>query len=115
MIATKIYDNKINKEFEIFIGKNAQENWDIIDNASQSDIWFHLDNFPSCHVVLKTDSFETKDFNKQTLIFCASLCKVNSKYANLKKIKVIYTKIHNIKKADKVGSVITTNTKTIEI
>lgn len=115
MINTKIFDNKLNQEFDIIIGKNAKENWDIIDNSSQSDIWFHLDNFPSCHVILKTNSFDLKDFNKQTLIYCASLCKNNSKYANLKKISVIYTKIHNVKKGDKVGSVITSNVKTIEI
>ena len=115
MINAKIYDSKLNRDFDIIIGKNAQENWDIIDNASQTDIWFHLDDFPSCHVILVTDSNDIKKFNKQTLIYCASLCKTNSKYATLKKIGVIYTKIHNVKKGDKVGSVITTNTKRIEI
>jgi predicted ribosome quality control (RQC) complex YloA/Tae2 family protein len=111
----KVFDNLINDELEIIMGKSADENWKIIDDSSENDIWFHLDNFPSSHVILKTKGKDFKELNKQTLIHCASLCKENSKYSNMKNISVIYTKIKNVKKADTVGSVTTTSTKSVKI
>ncbi len=111
----KIFDNILQQEFEIIIGKSAKENWQIIDEASENDIWFHLDDYPSSHIILKTENIDIKDFNKQTLIHCASLCKEQSKYSNMKNISVIYTKIKNVKKSDIIGSVNTTLTKKIKI
>ena len=87
-------------EINILIGENAQENWDLIDDASQSEIWFHLDSFSSPHVVIK-HSNPPKYLIKQA----ANLCKMNSKYSNFKNLKVIYTTIKNIKKDSEIGSV----------
>ena len=115
MIQQKVFDSKIKDEFEIIIGQSAEENWKIIDDSEQNDIWFHLDDFPSSHVILKTKNKNIKEFNKQTFIHCGNLCKFHSKYSNLKNISVIYTKIKNITKADTVGSVTTTGTKTVKI
>jgi predicted ribosome quality control (RQC) complex YloA/Tae2 family protein len=111
----KVFDNLINEELEIIMGKSADENWKIIDDSNENDIWFHLDDFPSCHVILKTKGKDLKELNKQTFIHCASICKENSKYCNMKNISVIYTKIKNVKKADTVGSVTTTSTKKLKI
>ena len=111
----KVFDNLINEELEIIMGKSAEENWKIIDDSSQNDLWFHLDDFPSPHVILKTKDKDMKSLNKQTFIHCANLCKENSKYANIKNISVIYTKIKNVKKAETVGSVNTSSSKTIKI
>jgi predicted ribosome quality control (RQC) complex YloA/Tae2 family protein len=115
MKIVQIFDTCINKEFEIHIGKSAEENWQIIDNAEQTDIWFHLDNFPSSHVILKTQSHKIKEFNKSTLIKCASLCKENSKSSGQKDISIIYTLIKNVQKIEPIGSVTTNSTKTIKI
>ena len=35
-----------------WLGKNAQDNWDIIKNAEVNWIWMHLDKFPSGHVII---------------------------------------------------------------
>ena len=40
--------------YSIKVGNNAKENWDIISGASQNDIWFHLDDASSPHIVLQT-------------------------------------------------------------
>ena|ERR1700744_1475363 len=101
-----IFDTKCEKELTIWIGTDAQDNWDIIDKASQFDYWFHLDDKPSCHVILRLPDKKTK-VNKQSLIHCAALCKENSKYKDHKKITVIYTEIKNISKGEDVGSVFT--------
>jgi predicted ribosome quality control (RQC) complex YloA/Tae2 family protein len=44
-------------EFTICIGKSAKENWKLIDDSMPNDIWFHLDDVPSSHVILKTSNF----------------------------------------------------------
>lgn len=101
-------------QYKIRVGENAQENWDLIDDASQNDIWFHVSDHPSCHVVLSID--DNKTYPHKTVInHCASLCKEGSKVSNRKNIKIIYTEIKNVKKGDKTGSVSTKNTKIVKV
>jgi len=45
----------------------------------------------------------------------AFICKQNSKYTDVPKLQIIYTKLMNIQKSTPVGSVITTNIKTVDI
>jgi predicted ribosome quality control (RQC) complex YloA/Tae2 family protein len=101
----QVYDSILKDTFDIVIGTSAEENWQIIDGASNEDIWFHLDEYSSSHVILNTKNLKLKDFNKQTFIHCASLCKQHSKYKNTKNIEIIYTQIKNIKKGNTIGSV----------
>jgi predicted ribosome quality control (RQC) complex YloA/Tae2 family protein len=42
-----------NTEYTIYIGQNKTENWELIDAADSTDIWFHISNHPSCHIILK--------------------------------------------------------------
>lgn len=108
-----IYDECI---YIIKVGQSAQENWDLIDISEQDDIWFHVENNPSCHVVLTTNVFKANKIpHKSVINYCASLCKEGSKLKNNKNVKIIYTQIKNVKKADKLGSVIAKNTKKIKI
>lgn len=86
-------------ETTIIIGKNAQENWDIIDFDSD-DIWLHLNSFPSCHVIIKDN-----DPDIETITYAAKLCRDNTKYKNLKNLKVCYTKCNNLNKGKDPGSV----------
>lgn len=103
-------------KYEITIGKNATENWNIISNSSQNDVWFHLEGMASPHVVLKNyRNDKIKDIPKCVIIRCAYLCKENSKYKNIKKVTVIYTQIKNVSKGDTVGSVFTKNTSELVI
>lgn len=95
------------------IGQSAQENWDLIDDSSQNDIWFHLSKFPSPHVVLQNpENISIKKIPKQLIVKCADLCKYHNKYSSMT-VTIIYTEIKNVTKADKVGAVHTK--KTVEI
>jgi predicted ribosome quality control (RQC) complex YloA/Tae2 family protein len=103
-----------NVDYEIKIGRNSQENWDIIDTSNETDIWFHVANAPSSHVFLKTDEC-IKNIPNQVLKRCACLCKSHSSSASVKKCEIIYTTVSNIEKGKHVGEVITQNTKKIVI
>lgn len=81
------------------IGQNAQENWDLL-SLNENFMWFHLKSFPSCHVVV-----EHENLSNELILEGAQLCLQNTKYRNMKNIKVNYTLLKNLKKADKIGSV----------
>jgi len=108
-----MYEDSAGKIYNILIGVNGQNNWDIIDSSSQNDIWFHVENQPSCHVIIKTDG-DTK-IEKRVINYAAMLCKMNSKAKHQKNTRIIYTLIKNVKKGDTVGSVHTSKTSTIVV
>ena len=104
--------------YNIKIGKSAAENTELVKNANKSDIWFHLSDSPSCHVVLETNSNKVPlhkvplhKVPKQVISRCAYLCKMHSKTSH--NCKVIYTQIENVQITQTPGQVITTNCKTI--
>ena len=90
------FNNKVFK-----LGENARENHRLFDDSLPNDWWFHLDDFPSGHVIV-----ESKKLNKDEIIQAALLVKENSKFRNLKKIKVCYLQIKNLKKGKTLGEVI---------
>lgn len=101
-------------EYMIQIGQNKQDNFDIFDIAVSSDIWFHVDGRPSCHVILKTDE-KIRNIPHQVLKRCAYLCKINSKAKTLPKCEIHYTTIENVTKTNIIGQVQIKNYKTISI
>jgi predicted ribosome quality control (RQC) complex YloA/Tae2 family protein len=88
----------------IKIGENKEENDKIIQEAKQTDIWFHLHNLPSCHIIITNNS--DHPITKQMIHHCANLVKQNTKYKNLPKVKVNYCPIKNVKRTEEKGKVI---------
>ena len=83
----------------IYIGQNAKENWQLVQNSHEDYTWFHLADSPSCHVVC-TQSMDLDIIKK-----CAQLCKTYSKHKNSKRVKVIYTICYNLVKCKTPGEV----------
>ena len=119
MKTAQVYIPKINDTITYTIGTNAQENFDIIDASKETDLWFHVDNLPSCHVVASIPNAEK--YNHKELAYIAKqgacICKQYSKYASQKKLPIIYSKISDITKSpSQIGTVITnSNAKIIYI
>ena len=92
------------------IGENAQENWNILDFYKKENdkyIWFHLNSFSSGYVIMCStindiDKSQLNDY----LYYGAELCKNNTKYRNLKNLKIIYTTLKKLSKTDTIGEVI---------
>jgi predicted ribosome quality control (RQC) complex YloA/Tae2 family protein len=102
-------------EYIIHIGENKRDNWEIIDDADDGDIWFHVENIPSCHVILKCSSLTKKPCSK-VLKRCAYLCKIHTNSAkSLKKCNITYTYVACLEKTNHVGEVIARNCKTISV
>ena len=101
-----LIENHFKRE-EVGVGENAKENWALI-NTNPNFIWLHLNSFPSCHVVI-----ESENPSKDIILYGAILCKSHTKYRNIKNIRVCITTCGNLKKSDKVGSVIFKNKKKV--
>jgi predicted ribosome quality control (RQC) complex YloA/Tae2 family protein len=96
-----------------WLGKNAQDNWDIIKLAEDNWAWFHLDKFSSGHVIIcKNYDIISND----EILYASNLCISNSKYKCQKNIGVVYCQINNLDLGKDIGSVIfKSNRKTRKI
>lgn len=94
----------------IRVGKNAQDNWDLVRNAKQHDLWFHVKSSPSAHVILD-QNFITPENIKE----CALLAKTHSKLKTLSSVNVIYCEVSNIRKGVEVGEVHIKNNKKCKV
>jgi len=104
-------------EIEFKIGQNAHDNFSVIESAEPIDLWFHIEDQSSCHVVATIPP--SIEFDKKQLMYIikqgAILCKQHSRYKSQKKVSVIYTTIQNISLTNIPGTVNTQNTKTVII
>jgi predicted ribosome quality control (RQC) complex YloA/Tae2 family protein len=85
------------------VGKNAKENWKLLNDAEPDDIWFHIDNASSPYVILEVKNLDT--IPDSIISECAKLCKSRSKDKDVKSVSVIYTVVSNLKKGESLGSV----------
>ena len=97
------------------IGKNAADNFRILDLAESHHLWFHIENASSCHIIAHIPS----DINRKNIQYAikqgAVLCKQHSRYANQKNVPIVYTKVQDIVKTNIIGSVQISNAKQIII
>ena len=110
----EVHLNKYNiNGFEVYVGKNNKQNdYLTLHFAQKNDLWFHVQAFHGCHVVLKTNG---KEPDEDTIFKCALLAKQNSKASLDKNVSIDYTYIKYVRKApgQKPGMVNYTNYKTI--
>jgi len=91
-------------EITFTIGQNAEENDQIIDAACLNDLWFHVDNKKSCHVVATVpDNFDRKNL-RYIISQGAVLCKKHS-YPKEKNLPIVFTRVKNIQKTNTPGMV----------
>ena len=110
----------IGTNIDFIIGGNAQENHDIIDegyNANENNLWFHISDKPSAHVISKIpkDLELKKDEVKKIIKQGALICKTYSKYKKEKNVSIDYTKIKNVEKCEEPGVVTLKDVKKIII
>lgn len=94
-------------DVQFYLGRNAKHNWELLDNANDNDIWVHLDNLPSCYVII--DSTSNTIINKIHIKYAAQLCITNSKSKipkNIKGVNYIFTECKNVKKGKSTGEAI---------
>ena len=102
---------------EFWIGSNAQDNFDMIDEADQYDMWFHVNNESSGHVIARIS--DNKELNKKLLnkiiIQGGVICKKHSKYKSKQDLEIVYTRVFDIVKTHTTGKVILRSSKVFTI
>ena len=100
--------------FKVYIGKNNRQNDLIVSKlSSPDDIWFHTQNCPGSHILLKIP--DSNKPNEDVIYECCKLAKKYSSASKSTKIGVIYTRRKFLKKPPKtnLGYVIYKNEKEI--
>ncbi len=64
-------ENFFYKDYKISIGKNQKGNLTLLKNAKMSDIWMHVKDIPSSHVIIRSDK---KNIPEDILDFAGKLC-----------------------------------------
>ena len=104
-------------EYIFLIGTHQDENQTLIDNSNAADIWFHVANVPSCHVICRIDNIVIKDKKHLRKIIKqgALCCKIHSNFANVKNLEITYCLVGDLTNTDVVATVIVNNGKSIKI
>ena len=58
-------------DYKVLIGRNSKENQALLKMAKSNDIWMHIRDIPSSHLIIKTDKQNVPDSLIQK---CAKLC-----------------------------------------
>ena len=107
------YIPSLNKSVNFFVGENAADNFNIIDNSLDDDIWFHVQGFSSGHVIAETNDIKMdKKQLRQIITQGAIICKQYSKYSYMSDLAIIYTQVKHVEKTEVLGCV---NTKMVKV
>ena len=79
--------------YKISLGKNEKANAELLKKAKMSDIWLHLKDIPSAHVIIKSSK---KEVPQSVLEFAAKLC-VKFSTTQQNDYLVDYTQRRNVK------------------
>ncbi len=99
--------------YHIYVGKNNRQNDELsLKFAKKDDLWFHVQNMPGSHVLVRNDRNE---FSQRLIEEAATLAAYYSKGKNSTSVAVDYTEKKNVKKPSgaKLGMVIYEDFKTI--
>ena len=92
-----------NEEIAFHIGQKASDHFPMLDRAHPSDLWFHLDKYPSCHIIASIPEYISREKIKKVIRHGIRLSKEHSKYGS--KVDVIYTRVRYVTKGDVEGQV----------
>jgi predicted ribosome quality control (RQC) complex YloA/Tae2 family protein len=97
----------------IFVGKNSIGNEEILKLSDKNDLWFHVQGYPSSHVILKHNN----GFDEASLLEACQITAYYSKIANEDKVPVDYTTRKYVRKikGSPAGFVIYDNFKTMVV
>ena len=111
------YIDCINSTIEYVVGKDANDNFQILQDSGHDDIWFHIDGSSSAHVIAKIPVGLT--INKKHMLRIikqgAVICKEVSKYASHKNVKIIFASVNDVTPTEKLGTVIVSKAKYMEV
>lgn len=84
------------------MGNDAKENWRLLEEAKEDDIWVHLNGYPSSYVIIKNINRDSK-LNMEAIVYAGQLCKHYSKHKHIKNMKMCYLEAKYVSKGKITG------------
>ena len=78
---------------KVIIGQNRNENVKIIQNSEPNDLWFHLKDYPSCHIVVQNKRLLTKS---ELYEISWLVVKNTNKYKDFKELQISHCLIKDL-------------------
>lgn len=85
-------------------GKNARDNWKLLDEACEDDLWFHVKDESSAYVIVEND-YKTQ-ITDEDILEAAKLCKQHSKLRGKARVNIIWLPVKHVRKGKVVGEAI---------
>jgi predicted ribosome quality control (RQC) complex YloA/Tae2 family protein len=98
------------EDYKVFVGRNANENQKLLALAKANDLWMHIRDIPSSHVIIRTDK---QNLPPSVIEAAAKLC-VDFSVKNPGEYEVDYTK-RKFVKAQEGSNVLYTHYDTIRV
>lgn len=76
------------EDYKVFVGRNSNENQKLLEIAKANDLWMHIRDVPSSHVIIRTDK---QNLPQSVIEAAAKLC-VDFSVKNPGEYEVDYTK-----------------------
>jgi hypothetical protein len=98
-------------EIQYCFGKDRYDNIRILDNAEPGDLWFHIADAPSAHLIVQVPPDLGHSKNRKMLDFYttqgAVLCKQVSKYKGDKNVRVVCAFARDVTAVEKSPGTVT--------
>ncbi len=104
------YESFFIEEYKILVGKSKKSNIELFKDAKKRDVWLHVKDIPSSHVIIRTNK---QNLPLHILEFGAKLC-VNFSTAKKGAYLVDYTKWQHVR-IESGSNVFYTDYKTIKV
>ncbi len=104
------YESFFIEGYKVMVGKSEKSNIALLKEAKKSDIWLHIKEIPSSHVIIRTSK---QNLPQNVLEFAAKLC-VNFSTAKKGNYLVDYTAFKNVR-IQSGANVFYTNYKSVKI
>ncbi len=100
--------------YKVLVGRNNAENDKLTFTAKPNDLWVHVKDYHSSHVIIERAEKEVTD---KVLLIAGEICAYYSKARESGKVEVVYTERKNVKKPpkSKLGFCIYDNFKSITV
>lgn len=98
-------------EVSVLVGKNNVQNDKLLSISDRNDLWFHVKNYHSCHVIVKASD----KINSDIIKIVAEICAFYSEASSGAKVEVDYTLRKFVKKqgGKNLGAVYYTNQQSL--
>ncbi|MFY7729308.1 MAG: NFACT RNA binding domain-containing protein [Flavobacterium sp.] len=112
-----VYIHGLNREITFYIGRNQNENDQVIDMGAPDDLWFHVNEVSSCHVVASIpEDIVTSKEHRYIIKAGAMLCKkYTHKTRSEPDVDIVYTKLKYVTKTRHIGCVYITKQRHIKV